>query len=902
MGKLFRLTILFFLLFLTSEVCLSQESDGLLAKCIDSSAVYNHSLRNEINTAKLCAKTFSDEFSQSYSEFTDYYQHIQSGEASKAIYDAVKITKISDAQKYLMMARTAVLCIDMKGARNYYAEMLNQANAVNFKVVLEYAKFSTYTLNIETAKQLSRQALMLAKTKAEKFEALYNLAYLNYRTSNENISKQQLKLADRAAKTFYQKGLVSMLRGMVEVSLSNFDSALYFYNLSLFQMSKVENCHIEPQLIELDKSRIYQSKENYDKALSCLDSALIFAQKYENDVDRRIAVSSVYLHKGAVYNQLADLQQAREMFNESLKQIMEIVNSNPNYVADLAEVESYQAQLELDTKNYRRAESLCDDAYNIYSDKRFEKSEQAIAGKASVLNTYGNIFTATSYYSKAQKNYETALETYASLVNKSSDKYEVQRATVLNNLGHLFDLMGQFDEAMQDYKAAIKMLEKNVKGDRTITSNYIDALSNTGDLYRRYGRLDSALKYLNIALEMFEGKAHFTDVETFTYSTICNNLAVIYKSQGDYDNAQHFFSKTYILRKELSDKADIYLSYFADILSNYGSFYLDVDDYDLAVYYLEKSLEIRKQQVEKGAADYDINMLADNYDNLAYLYIRIDKESEAISNFELSKEIRKPIVTKHPDTYLYDYCSTLYNLATLYKNNGRNLEALSVLLELKETYTELIKDFTESNYAELANVNHNIAIVYGILGNKGQAYATMNEVLSEYSALCNINPEKYQSEVADALNQLGNYATDLSEFQLAEKYYKKSIKMRTELAENGLISYHQVASTYNNLGLLYFKQLETVAAKNCYYEALKFFASVPQETFNIETILSFAMTNINITECLIFEKNSGESEIEYETCKNYLTKAMDSLKPYLYNNSANYYYDYAEKLLNNLTQ
>ncbi|MBO7438295.1 MAG: hypothetical protein J6U21_01295, partial [Bacteroidales bacterium] len=70
---------------------------------------------------------------------------------------------------------------------------------------------------------------------------------------------------------------------------------------------------------------------------------------------------------------------------------------------------------------------------------------------------------------------------------------------------------------------------------------------------------------------------------------------------------------------------------------------------------------------------------------------------------------------------------------------------------------------------------------------------------------------------------------------------------------------------------------------------------------DIKAVLNKAMTNINIVMYYIYEKNSGIDSEEYHNCAKYLKETIESLRAFLFNPSASYYNDYAQKLLRTIT-
>ncbi|MBQ1696937.1 MAG: tetratricopeptide repeat protein [Bacteroidales bacterium] len=413
---------------------------------------------------------------------------------------------------------------------------------------------------------------------------------------------------------------------------------------------------------------------------------------------------------------------------------------------------------------------------------------------------------------------------------------------------------------------------------------------------------DSTLSYMEQQLQYYRGKRKLTDDEKAEYSTVCNNLAILYRKSERLDIAEQFYETAYHLRKELVEKSDRYRPLWADILNNYGLYFIDVNDSDLAIYYLTKALEIRLGNNDTIDAQSPMaSVIADNYDNLAYAYYMAHIVHDAAANYEKARAIRRDLVLKSgaPEHYIGGYISTMQNLAALYKRNNQTIDALAAMIELRETLSDLPTNSPTEYLDEIASAKHNTALLYGMLNQKSQAADAMNLAIKDYNVLALSDRDKYLPEVAAALNQAANYYSDLGDYANAEKYYKKALDINTSLYADHLIEPSDMAGNLNNLGRMYYDQSKMEEAKSCYIKAKKIFDGDTDPT-DIKAVLNKAMTNINIVMYYIYEKNSGIDSDEYQTCAKYLKETIESLRAFLFNPSACYYHDYAQKLLDTI--
>jgi tetratricopeptide (TPR) repeat protein len=429
-----------------------------------------------------------------------------------------------------------------------------------------------------------------------------------------------------------------------------------------------------------------------------------------------------------------------------------------------------------------------------------------------------------------------------------------------------------------------------------------DALSIVGDRCPLQGNNDSELHALEQRLQFYRSKRKLTDDEKVDYSTLCNDLAILYRKSNRLDIAEQFYETAYHLRKELVEKSDHYRLLWADMLNNYGLYFIGVNDCDLAIYYLNKALEIRLANNDSIAVASGDTAIAANYDNLAYAYYTAHLTHDAIINYEKSRTIRRRLVldSDTPARYIGDYIATMQNLAAIYKQNHQEIDALAAMIELRETLSQLHTNSPTEYLDQIASARHNTALLFGMLNQKAQAADAMNLAIKDYNVLALQDRDKYMPEVAAALNQAANYYADLGDYPNAEKYYKKALEINSGLYADHLVDPAEIAGNLNNLGRLYYDQSKMDDAKDCYIKAKQIFDNADDDPADIKAALNRAMTNINIVMYYIYEKNSGIENPEYQNCPKYLKETIESLRAFLFNPSACYYNDYAQKLLDTL--
>ncbi len=482
----------------------------------------------------------------------------------------------------------------------------------------------------------------------------------------------------------------------------------------------------------------------------------------------------------------------------------------------------------------------------------------------------------------------------ASLSRKKAKTYA---PTVAYLRGVMYELKDSTGLAMGYYHDALDGYKKSKDSQR----GQLRALRRMFDIHTKNGTTDSALYCMEQGLQIYRCKRNLTDEEKADYSTICNNLAILHRQNDRLAIAEQFYETAYHIRKELVEKSDRYRPLWADILNNYGLYFLDINDSDLAIYYLTKALEIRKGATDTvSVATPSANVIADNHDNLAYAYYMAKQPQLAAEHYENARSIRRGLVqsSEVKERCIDDYIATIQNLAALYKQSNRSIDALAALVELRDALSTLPYSLQPKYLEQLAATKHNIALLYGILNQRQQAVDAMNMAIKDYNLLALADREKYLPEVAVAMNQAANYYSTICDYENAEKYYKKALEINTGLYADNLVEPSEVAGNLNNLGRMYYDQSKMEDAKNCYIKARKIFDQT--DPTDIKAALNKAMTNINIVMYYIYEKNSGIADEGFQDCGKYLMEAIEILRPYLFNPSANYYHEYAKKLLDSI--
>lgn len=819
------------------------------------------------------------------------------------IADAINIclrSNAADTTRLLFCARLYIVDLDFFFAENSYDSLM--LKCADYWYIKEFARFCKETGMYYKSEELYSRALQaVINTPFEKeaeidlAEAYYNLNNIESALKELNNIENSLYPKNKIKNDALIQGRTELLKGKIFVSQNEiekadecFDKAVNNYNKSKADSKQIAD-------IYMLKGTLYAQTGKYSEAEKALEKArnIILKQSEDDYVD----LAQLHLKSGVIFKNCGDFTKARSEINKAIEAIDKINDNDPSKKIITAQTETGLAALNIELKDFRRAEALCNNAYELFCNSEMENSAEVLTGKAQVLNVFANLNTTTFNYTVAQKKYEEALEIFKRLNIVSGNEYAGEYATVCNNIGMMLDNRERYSEAIVYYKQSAEIRKKAAEKYPLMATAYAQVLTGLGNAYEKCDLNDSALYFLNMALEIYNSIKNKTNAEQADYSTVCNNLGILYRKSDEPEKAESFYTESFKIRKALVEKSSAYMSLWGDIQNNMGLFYIYRKDYDLAMYYLSKSVEIRSIEAETNHDVYD-NVLADGYDNLAYVYNLTEQFDSAAVNYEKSWELRKRLVLKNSTVFLRDYLNTLFNLADLYRFTGRLNDALPILEELKDTYERLMQSDNKNYYAEIADINHNIALIYGLTDRIPQAALQMNDVLTSYLSLASTIPDRYLPKAASVMNQLGNFHTDLKNYSLAEEYYLKAINLRKSLLDSGYVSKTALAASFNNYGLLCLETARPDKAYEYFISAQNIYKAENPENYNIETVIGFSMTNLNLIQYYFEHNKNGKLSEKYQKeCTLLLDETLSRLEPYKNNNkSATYYYDYALQL------
>ena len=160
-----------------------------------------------------------------------------------------------------------------------------------------------------------------------------------------------------------------------------------------------------------------------------------------------------------------------------------------------------------------------------------------------------------------------------------------------------------------------------------------------------------------------------------------------------------------------------------------------------------------------------------------------------------------------------------------------------------EKFAELLR-----NYADFLQKNKQYHLV-------GTLY---DEALAIYRMLAKQNPEAFESDVANTLNNLAGLHYKIQRFDKAEQEFGEALEIRRRLAEKNPEAYDSdVAQTLNNLAALHYKIRHFDKAEQEYSEALEIYRRFTKK--NPEAFDSYVATMLNNLAALHYQIHRFDS-------------------------------------------
>lgn len=169
-------------------------------------------------------------------------------------------------------------------------------------------------------------------------------------------------------------------------------------------------------------------------------------------------------------------------------------------------------------------------------------------------------------------------------------------------------------------------------------------------------------------------------------------------------------------------------------------------------------------------------------------------------------------------------------------------DAIEIFEELRQTDKSVTEELAQTCVLSAQNHKDSNEPEQEAEALSGAGFLYMNELddyanakkyflraLEIYERLTKENP-KYIGDLATMYNQLGLLYSDLNQYDKAEEYYKRALEIRERLAKEDPEKYRGgLATTYNNMGILYKELNQYGKAEKCYSGALEIYERLATE-------------------------------------------------------------------------
>lgn len=275
----------------------------------------------------------------------------------------------------------------------------------------------------------------------------------------------------------------------------------------------------------------YRESELYGQALveSLELDSIIQANKPKYSSDHIIGT---LLNRSLIYQKRDDVHKATECLEQALKS-EEAKNCSPDV---LTSVKNSLGNILCDENNLEEAITLYKEVYQFYKehDDGSADSKENLAG--SLLNI-AQVYDTMRDRELAKEAILQSLNHIEMCYTYNPDKYVILYNQVLNTAGCIFSNLGLNDEAVAHYKKSIDIISPlYAKYPSIFWRDYTQDLTNQAILYTETNDFDNAVKLFEACLTAM-GKAPKTNFRNKRISDTYYNLSYIYCLTEEFDKA-----------------------------------------------------------------------------------------------------------------------------------------------------------------------------------------------------------------------------------------------------------------------------------------------------------------------------------------------------------------------------
>ena len=613
---------------------------------------------------------------------------------------------------------------------------VTQRQELNIYQFILYSLTMRQTVNLDETKEkniliedYTNRSLKLARKLAESqsVDDIYHLA---------------MALTDSAV--FYTNKAITFKGFQVQLNKQMYKNVVSYFEESLELNKKLLNLDKEnTKFYELyaltlfNQGKLYQVVPRYDKAEDLYYKALSIyeklmtkgSQNYMSSVE--VVVSQIFFVK--FMQNFSNLEAEEKAYLEIFNKYKNLAKNNSSlYCAHLKAVSFKIAQHYQKNLNYKAAESIYQDSYNICSD-------DSVFNRFVIEGKLIELYFTSKQLNKLERTYQN--------LQQSEKHYPTNEGIILDKLASMYAELNEFDKVKELRIKEQHYYEKFLKYWKKQKNAYLQNNANA----------NMAISY--------------------------NSLAKEYVKYKKFNKARELYEKSLLIFKKLVKKdPNRYKSYVAETLQLIGYTYYEEKKYQKAELYYKESISIYKGLALKNPKELFIVGLGTSVDILSVMYAQSNKYKEAIEVTEELMEIMKQIefldfTMSQTDMKAFN----LMRLGSLYKEDKQLVKAEKVFIEALSKYRKLLKQDASTYMKHVAYALRELGDVKSRKEEYKESESYYKESLSIYKELVTKQPKIYYGNIAWNLNRIGELYEKKNQYSKAKEVYSKALNIYKDL-------------------------------------------------------------------------------------------------------------------------
>ncbi|MFX1482532.1 MAG: tetratricopeptide repeat protein [Promethearchaeota archaeon] len=526
--------------------------------------------------------------------------------------------------------------------------------------------------------------------------------------------------------------------------------------------------------------------------------------------------------------------EAEAAYWESIARYRTLAESySESYLQKVAEIMCVLALLLLSRHRADEAESLVNEALEIYGKLALSAEDQAVplAGTATTLIISGRLLSLQDRLSEAESAFSSALEIYRELAKTTPETYEKRVGYTLHRLAFILLRRHKLDSTWDALKEELDIFTKLDKTTPLVhRKDLARALGSIAYLSFCSNKPIEAEEKFQDSLRLFrELQAEAPKAYSDSVANRLNDLGRVFRATERYDEAEKAFSEALEIFQRLSlDAPEVYS--VGECASCQVSITLQELGQQFTVTNRVEEAEGTYQQALAIASDIERNIPHHRHKFLvsrvkhdfAIALKRANRLREAEEMLQEALQGYRDLCSQASEAYSHVLASGLNNYANLLMKQDRFLDAKNVLNEAIDVYAKLSRDAPKlfrQHYAALLN---NLGLLEKNLQSTETARVSLEKSLEICRELTNEAPGLYLCLTATVLNNLALLWKELGDTSEAENAIKETIEIRRGLFTKApSVHLRSLATSLNNFGIILADSSREEEAETAFQEAIK---------------------------------------------------------------------------------